>query len=84
MSEENKVSPGAPVEPQAAQTAQAAPAEGAGQAGPELNLNDLAAIRSILDVASSRGAFKAGEMAAVGTVYNKLSVFLDSVTGKKE
>ncbi len=80
MSEENKVSPGAPVEPQVAQ----AQAEGAAQQGPELNLNDLSAIRSILDVASSRGAFKAGEMAAVGTVYNKLSAFLDSVAGKKE
>ena len=78
MSEENKVSPGAPVEPTAQNDA--APA----QQGPELNLNDLAAIRSILDVASSRGAFKAGEMEAVGKVYNKLSVFLESVTGKKE
>ena len=81
MSEENKVSPGAPVEPTAqAQNAGDQPA----QQGPELNLNDLAAIRSILDVATSRGAFKAGEMEAVGKVYNKLSVFLDSVTGKKE
>lgn len=81
MSEENKVSPGAPVEPTA--PAQAA-ADQQSQQGPELNLNDLAAIRSILDVASSRGAFKAGEMEAVGKVYNKLSVFLDSVAGKKE
>lgn len=54
------------------------------QPGAELNLNDLAAIRSILDVASQRGAFKAGEMEAVGKVYNKLSTFLDSVAQKKE
>ena len=48
-----------------------------------LNINDLAALRSIIDVATQRGAFKAGEMAAIGTVYNKLSAFLDSVTKKE-
>lgn len=64
---------------------QAAPeAAAAPQAAPDLNISDLASLRSIIDVASQRGAFKAGEMAAVGTVYNKLTVFLDSVTGKKE
>lgn len=80
MAEENKVSPGAPVEPTTAQT-EAAPAQ---QPGAELNLNDLAALRSIIDVASSRGAFKAGELEAVGKLYNKLSAFLESVAGKKE
>jgi hypothetical protein len=42
----------------------------------DLNLNDLSALRSIIDVASTRGAFKANEMVAVGTVYNKLDKFL--------
>lgn len=52
--------------------------EPAGEEAPaDLNLNDLAAIRSIIDAASTRGAFKAGEMAAVGTVYNKLDKFLN-------
>jgi hypothetical protein len=52
----------------------------------ELNINDLAALRSIVDVASTRGAFKAAELEAVGKVYNKLSSFLDSVAAnaKKE
>jgi hypothetical protein len=50
----------------------------------ELNINDLAALRSIVDVASTRGAFKAAELEAVGKVYNKLSNFLESVTAKKE
>jgi|APGre2960657468_1045069.scaffolds.fasta_scaffold890049_1 hypothetical protein len=81
MTEETKVAPGQPVDP----TAATAPApEANGQAAPDLNLNDLSALRSILDVASSRGAFKAAEMEAVGKVYNKLSAFLDSVTAKKE
>lgn len=49
---------------------------------PNLTLQDLANIKSIVDIAAQRGAFKAGEMAAVGVIYNKLSLFLDSVAGK--
>ena len=45
----------------------------------ELTLQDLGALRAVIDVASQRGAFKANEMAAVGTVYNKLAGFLDAV-----
>ena len=62
------------VAPEAAAPEAAAPEA---EAPAELNLNDLAAIRSIIDAASTRGAFKAGEMAAVGTVYNKLDSFLN-------
>ena len=47
------------------------------EAAADLNLNDLAALRSIIDAASTRGAFKANEMVAVGTVYNKLDKFLN-------
>jgi hypothetical protein len=54
------------------------------QAAPDLNINDLVAIRSIIDVASQRGTFKAGEMEAVGKIYNKLSAFLDSISDKKD
>ncbi len=43
----------------------------------DLTLNDLAALRSIIDVASTRGAFKPNEMVAVGSVYNKLEKFLE-------
>ena len=55
-----------------------APAEAKAQAGAgaELTVQDLTVIRSIIDVASQRGAFKANEMAAVGTTYNKLDGFL--------
>ena len=59
---------------------QDAPAEGAA----ELNLNDLAAMKQIIDIASQRGTFKANEMAAVGTLYNKLSTFLDTVAKQAE
>jgi DNA-binding FadR family transcriptional regulator len=50
----------------------------------ELNLNDLASIRSVLDVASQRGAFKANELEAVGKIYNKLNSFLEAVTKKEQ
>lgn len=53
-------------------------------ATPDLNLSDLASLRSILEVASSRGAFKAAELEAVGKAYNKLNTFLESVAAKKE
>ena len=54
------------------------------QAAPDLNLQDLAAMRSIIDVASTRGAFRAAEMEAVGKVFNKLSTFLDAVANKEQ
>lgn len=56
--------------------------EQAQPSGPDLNVNDLNAIRSIIDVATQRGAFKAAELEAVGKVYNRLSQFLESVTKK--
>lgn len=57
-------------------------AEQAQEQGADLNINDLNALKNIIDVATQRGAFKAGEMEAVGKVYNRLSTFLDSVTKK--
>ena len=46
----------------------------------DLNVNDLNAMKTIIDIASSRGAFKPNEMIAVGQVYTKLTKFLSSVT----
>lgn len=50
------------------------------EAQAELTINDLAAMKSIIDVASQRGAFKPAEMVPVGTVYAKLEKFLASAT----
>jgi hypothetical protein len=47
--------------------------------GPDLTVTDLQNLRAIIDVACTRGAFKAAEMAAVGTVFNKLDTFLNAV-----
>ena len=47
--------------------------------GPELTINDLNALKSIIDVASQRGAFKPNEMMTVGQTYSKLEAFLSAV-----
>jgi len=57
---------------------QAAP-DAAQQESNDLNISDLQAMKMIIDVASQRGAFKPGEMVAVGQTYNKLTNFLASV-----
>lgn len=58
--------------------------EAPAQEGAELNLNDLNAMKVIIDIASSRGAFKPNEMAVVGQTYNKLTSFLDQVAKQAE
>ncbi len=45
----------------------------------ELTISDLGAMKMIIDVASSRGAFKPGEMVLVGQTYNKLAAFLETI-----
>jgi hypothetical protein len=50
----------------------------------DLNINDLNAMKSIIDIASSRGAFKPNEMMAVGQTYSKLSAFLEQVAKQAE
>jgi hypothetical protein len=49
----------------------------------ELTVQDLTAIKQIIDVASARGAFKANEMAVVGQTYNKLEAFLGAVSASQ-
>ena len=49
------------------------------QAAPDLSVQDLTAMKTIIDVASGRGAFKPNEMTTVGTVYDKLEKFLKAV-----
>ena len=69
--------------PQATATAQPQAAQAQAQAPqPDptaLSIGDLKNLLTILDVASTRGAFKANEMAGVGFLYNKLQAFLAKV-----
>lgn len=60
-------------------TAQEQPQAEANTAPVELTVQDLGVIRSIIDVASQRGAFKANELEAVGKTFNKLDNFLQTV-----
>jgi hypothetical protein len=69
---------------QAQATQETAAEQGAEQKAPELTINDLQALKMIIDVASQRGTFKANEMASVGQVYNRLETFLASVAPQKE
>jgi|TARA_B100002019_G_scaffold152542_1_gene131499 hypothetical protein len=63
----------------------AAPTAPAGAAAPatggqvDLTVQDLNTLRTVIDVATQRGAFKANELQAVGTTYNKLDTFLQQV-----
>lgn len=53
------------------------------QQGADLNISDLLAVRSIIEVATQRGAFKAAELEAVGKTFNKLNSFLEAVSKKE-
>jgi hypothetical protein len=52
--------------------------------GADLNIQDLVGLKSVIDVATQRGAFKAAELEAVGKLYNRLNTFIDSVAKTKE
>lgn len=78
----------APAEAEVNTEATAAPASGPvptpeqpeTPAAPDLNISDLNAVKSIIDIATTRGAFKANELEAVGKTYNKLTMFLEHVS----
>ena len=50
----------------------------------DLNVNDLNTLKGIIDIASSRGAFRPNEMVVVGQTYNKLTAFLEQVAKQQE
>ena len=49
-----------------------------------IKITDLIVIKNIIDLACSRGAFRAEEMKSIGDVYDKLSNFVDSVISRAE
>lgn len=50
----------------------------------QLSIADLIELKEIVDVAASRGAFRANEMTSIGQVYDKLSGFLAEHTRQPE
>jgi hypothetical protein len=49
----------------------------------ELTVQDLNALKQIIDVASQRGAFRPNEMMTVGQIYTKLETFLGAVSAQQ-
>lgn len=45
----------------------------------QLTINDLATIRNIIDLAVSRGAFRANEVRVVGETFERLEAFLTAL-----
>ena len=43
-----------------------------------LTINDLATLRNVIDLASTRGAFRANELQEVGEIYNRLNQFVEA------
>ena len=74
MSEDKPVEAEVNEVPEAAATPETSEAQ-----GPDLTVQDLQALKSIIDVASQRGAFKPNEMMTVGQTYGKLETFLAAV-----
>jgi len=58
------------------QPAETAESQAEQVSAPQLGVNDLKLMANILEVVSNRGAIKANEMHAVGTLYNNLMTFL--------
>jgi uncharacterized protein YigE (DUF2233 family) len=73
----NTVEESAPVQEAEATVQEAA-------AAPDLTIQDLATLKQIIDVATSRGAFKANELEGVGKAYNKLDTFLNAITEQQK
>lgn len=42
-----------------------------------ITVGDLTVVRSVIDLACERGAFRGSELSTVGAVFDKLSAFLD-------
>jgi hypothetical protein len=49
-----------------------------------LSVTDLMNLKSIIELACSRGTFRANEMVEVGTAYQRLSVFLDQIVAEAQ
>ena len=44
-----------------------------------ITISDLDTIKNIINLAATRGAFRGEELSMVGTVYGKLTAFLEAV-----
>ena len=49
-----------------------------------ITIADLNTIKNIIDLASTRGAFRAAELQEIGEIYNRLTLFLDAVVAQAQ
>jgi hypothetical protein len=49
-----------------------------------ITVSDLNGLREVIDLACTRGAFRANEMQQVGELYSKLSNFLEAVVAQAQ
>lgn len=49
-----------------------------------LSVADIQNVAALIDLACSRGAFRANEMAAVGALYGKVTAFLQNLPGNQQ
>ena len=49
----------------------------------DLSIKDLMALRGVIELAASRGAFRPSEMSSVGQTFDKLAEFLDIVIAQQ-
>lgn len=54
------------------------------QQQPTLSLNDLGVLANIINLATTRGAFKANELSSVGAAYDKLNFFLTAAQSQAQ
>lgn len=66
-------------ETQAPETQAEAPAE-----APNLSVNDLGAVVSVIDLAVQRGAFKAAEAKQVGEIYERVASFVKFISEQQQ
>ena len=50
----------------------------------QLTVQDLVTLKSAIELGTQRGAWRANELTAVGTVYERLSLFVASLLPPKE
>jgi hypothetical protein len=48
----------------------------------QITIADLDTLKNIVDLASTRGAFRGAELTQVGTIYDKLAAFLDAIVAQ--
>jgi uncharacterized lipoprotein YajG len=50
----------------------------------QITVADLNLLKNIVDLASTRGAFRASEMQEIGAVFNRLNAFLEDVVSQAQ